>query len=105
MLAEAMSLHGLPYKGLAHRLQSHPQLISSLSKHRGVIAAVRALNLQVEPMTTDLLDAAALLSPQQLLLTNDALTIAVMQRLLLEDLVTNDDNFDSISDIRVWKPR
>lgn len=105
MLAEAMTLQGLPHKGLAHRLQSQPQLLATLSKHRDVLATVRGLNLQVEPISLNLLELAALLSPQHGLLTNDALTIAVMQRLQLRDLVTNDDNFDSIAGIQVWKPR
>jgi predicted nucleic acid-binding protein len=39
------------------------------------------------------------------LLTNDALTIAVMEKLGLSHLVTNDDNFDSITGVTVWKPR
>jgi predicted nucleic acid-binding protein len=38
-------------------------------------------------------------------LTNDSLTIAAMEKLQLRDLVTNDDNFDSLSGVQVWKPR
>jgi predicted nucleic acid-binding protein len=105
MLAEAIALHGLPHKGLAHYLQSHPQLISSLSKHRDVIETIRALGLHVEPTTLDLLDSAATLSGKYRLLTNDSLTIAAMEKLQLHDLVTNDDNFDSLSVVQVWKPR
>ena len=105
MLGEAMARHGLPHKGLAHYLQSHPQLISSLSKHRDVIETVRALGLHIEPTTLDLLDSAATLSIKHQLLTNDSLTVAAMEKLQLRDLVTNDDNFDSLTGLQVWKPR
>jgi predicted nucleic acid-binding protein len=70
-----------------------------------VIETIRALGLHVEPTTLDLLDSAATLSGKYRLLTNDSLTIAAMEKLQLHDLVTNDDNFDSLSVVQVWKPR
>jgi predicted nucleic acid-binding protein len=39
------------------------------------------------------------------LLTNDAVTIAVMEKLGLIHLVTNDNNFDAITHLSIWKPR
>jgi predicted nucleic acid-binding protein len=105
MLADAMALHSLPHKGLAHYLQKHSQLLNPLSKHKDVIKTIRFLGLQVEPLTLDLLELGASISAKEELLTNDSLTIAVMQNLKLEDLVTNDDNFDKVSGIKVWKPR
>jgi predicted nucleic acid-binding protein len=105
MLAEAVEKHGLDHRGLAHRLQRRRKLIATLSEHQEIITLVRALTMHVEPITTDLPDRAAHLSPQHQLLINDALTIAVMEKLGLSHLVTNDDNFDSITGVTVWKPR
>lgn len=105
MLAEAVQRHGLSHRGLAHRLQRHRELIAALSEHKKVSLLIRALGMHVEPTTTDLLERAADISVQHRLLTNDALTIAIMEKLGLSQLVTNDDNFDSISGITVWKPR
>ena len=105
MLAEAVQQYGLDHRGLAHRLQRRPDLIAGLSEHRKVIQLARALAIQVEPITTDTLERVAEISPQHRLLTNDALTVAVMESLGLAHLVTNDDNFDSIPGLTVWKPR
>jgi predicted nucleic acid-binding protein len=105
MLAEAVARHGLDRKGLAHKLQRQSDLISGLNEHKKVVAIVRALKLHVEVINLDLLEAASDVSSQSRLLTNDALTIAVMRRLGLFHLATNDDNFDLINGITVWKPR
>jgi len=105
MLAEAMQQHGLARQGLAHRLQRKRDLISTLSKHQKVSAFVRGLGVQVEAVTLDLIERAAALSVQHRLLTNDAITVASMERLGLTDLATNDDNFDTVPGFTIWKPR
>lgn len=105
MLAEAVQLFGLSRQGLAHRLQRQAQLLPQLSEHKKVIALIKALNLHVDFVTLEILEKAADCSIQHRLLTNDASTVAVMEKLSLTDLVTNDDNFDSIAGLTVWKPR
>lgn len=105
MLADAVSTHGLDRKGLVARLKRKPQLPAALSKHHAVISTVRSLNIQIELVTPDLLEIAAGLSTELCLLTNDALTIATMKKLGLTDLATNDDDFDRVEGITVWKPR
>jgi predicted nucleic acid-binding protein len=105
MLAEAVQRHSLNRQGLAHRLQRQAQLIAGLTEHTKVAALIRALNLHVEPITFDLLERAAWLSTQHCLLTNDALTTAVMEKLAISHLATNDDNFDAVAGLTVWKPR
>lgn len=105
MLAEAVQRYSLNRQGLAHRLQRQAQLIAGLTEHTKVAALIRALKLHVEPITLHLLERAALLSIQYCLLTNDALTTAVMEELAISHLATNDDNFDTVRNLTVWKPR
>ena len=105
MLAEAVQQHHLDHRGLAHRLQRHREPIADLSEHRRVPRLIQALSMYVEPVTLALLERAADLSRQYLLLTNDAVTMAVMECLRLSCLVTNDDNFDAVPNLFVWKPR
>lgn len=62
MLADAVSTHGLDRKGLVARLKREPHLLAALSEHQAVITTVRALGIQVEVITTDLLETAAGLS-------------------------------------------
>ncbi len=105
MLAEVVQQYGLDHRGLAHRLPRRRDLITGLSEHRKVPFLVRSLAIHVEPITLDILERAADVSAQHRLLTNDALTVAVMEKLSLSHLATNDDNFDSLPDLSVWKPR
>lgn len=39
------------------------------------------------------------------LLTNDSLIVALLQRHGITHLATNDDDFDRVPGITVWKPR
>ena len=45
------------------------------------------------------------ISARHHLLTGDAIVVALMQRHSLTHLVTNDDDFDAIPGLTVWKPR
>ena len=105
MIADAVRQYGLSRQGLAHRLQRQAHLITQLSDHKKVTALIRALNLHVESVNLDLLESAADCSVQYQLLTNDASTVAVMEKLGMTDLATNDNNFDSVAGLTIWKPR
>jgi predicted nucleic acid-binding protein len=104
MLAEVVHRHGVPLTGLIARLKRHPELLDGLTHHQQVAATVRSLRLPVEAITLELLARGADLSAQHRLLTNDALTLAVMEKLGVTALATNDDDFDAVEGITVHKP-
>jgi predicted nucleic acid-binding protein len=104
MLAEVVQRHGVDHRGLVARLKRHPELLDGLTNHYRVIATVRSLYLPVEAVTLDLLARGADLSSQKCLLTNDALTLAVMEKLGVTTLATNDDDFDTVEGITIYKP-
>lgn len=105
MMMEAATTHGLGRAGLLSRLRRHPEMLAALTQHKVVIPTVRALNFHIESIGLGLLEAATDLSVQLRLLTNDALTVAAMKKLGLSHLATNDDDFDRVTGITVWKPR
>jgi predicted nucleic acid-binding protein len=66
--------------------------------------------LSVVPMTIlsvddQLLRDAIRVAVQYGILTNDAVIVALMQRHGLVHLVTNDDDFDRVGGVTVWKLR
>lgn len=75
-----------------------------MSEHTKVTSLVRALSIHVEPVTLMTLERATLLSNSFKLLTNDALTVAVMEHLALKDLATNDRNFANLTGMTIWMP-
>jgi predicted nucleic acid-binding protein len=104
MLAEVVQRHGVDHRGLIARLKRHPDLLDGLTNHAQVAATVRSLRLPVEAITLELLARGADVSSQKRLLTNDALTLAVMEKLGVTILATNDDDFDAVESITVYKP-
>jgi predicted nucleic acid-binding protein len=64
-----------------------------------------ALPLNLLPTDSALLVEVARLSQARGLLTNDAMIVALMQRHGITHLATNDDDFDRVPGIKVWKPR
>lgn len=57
-----------------------------MGEHRKVPTLIRALSLRVEPVTLDILERAETISTQYCLLTNDIVTIAIMENLGLAHL-------------------
>ena len=104
MLAEVVQRHGVDHRGLIARLKRHPDLLNDLTNHTQVAATVRSLRLPVEAITLELLARGAEVSSQKRLLTNDALTLAVMEKLGVTILATNDDDFDAVEGLTVYKP-
>lgn len=102
MLTQVVARHAVDRKGLISRLKRHPELLDDLTEHQRVFPILRSLD--VEQITLDLLARAAEVSTQLRLLTNDALTVALMQKLGITNLATNDDDFDSVASLKVFKP-
>lgn len=105
MLAEAVQTYQLSPQGLVRRLTQTPGLLAGLSHHQLVPGTVAALPVRIEPLTVAILHRAAQLSVAHELLTNDAALLAHMQALGVTHLATNDDDFDTVPGVTVWKPR
>jgi predicted nucleic acid-binding protein len=86
-------------------LQKHPDVIGQLSHYPAAAEGLAKLPLRLLTVDWETILASARTSLQHSLLTNDALIVALMQRHGLTHLVTNDDDFDSVPGITLWKPR
>lgn len=64
-----------------------------------------AIPMEMLPIDQTILRQASNFAVSHRLLTNDAIIIALMQRHGIVHLVTNDDDFDQVPTITVWKPR
>lgn len=105
MIAEAAQRHAVQRAGLVGWLQRDPQRVSGLTGYQGAAAALLRMNVHVLTVETDLLLDAVGVCREAGLLMNDATSVAMMRREGIIDLATNDDDFDRVAGVRVWKPR
>lgn len=103
MLAEAVQQYGLPEKGIVTRLKAKPDLVKGLT-HAQVTEEIQRMNVSIEPVTVELVKEAERLFSVHGLLTNDSITLALMRRLSLTHIATNDEDFESVNWLTVWKP-
>lgn len=104
MAAEAAQAHSLPAVRIVQRLKEKPDLVRTLP-HRPLTRDVLGMRIGIEVVTTELLTRAEALFTLHGLLTNDSITLAVMEHLGLTHIATNDDDFDAVPGLTVWKPR
>jgi predicted nucleic acid-binding protein len=104
MTLEAMDRFGWPASGLAHRLKRHPNDVQQLGRYRQAIDEIRLIGVHVLAVAGHHVSRAADFSQQFGLLTNDALTVAVMRDTGLDQLASGDADFDRVSGIARWSP-
>jgi predicted nucleic acid-binding protein len=105
MTSEAAQLAGRDRTGIVGYLGKHPDLIANLKEYPQAMERLSAVPLRVLPVDEPLLRQAACIAVAHKLLTNDAMIVALMERHQLTHLVTNDDDFDRVSGLTIWKPR
>jgi predicted nucleic acid-binding protein len=105
MTSLAARQYRLTQKSLAGWLKNHPQEIGALVGLAQAAVMLEALPLNLLVPEAGQLTEVSRLSQAYGLLTNDAIITALMQRHGIKHLATNDDDFDRVPGITVWKPR
>jgi predicted nucleic acid-binding protein len=99
MTLEACALFGWPFSGIAQRLKKHPVQLQRLTRFRQAVQEVPQFGIQVLAIPPTFIDAAAAISQQTGLLSNDALVVALMRAKGLTHLASNDADFDRMPGI------
>jgi predicted nucleic acid-binding protein len=105
MLAEIRERHRLDRVGIVGWIQRHRDCLGELSMTIRAGEQLGQLPLLVLPVDVELLNDAMRISTKDHLLTGDAVIVALMRRHGITNLVTNDDDFDRVPGLTVWKPR
>lgn len=104
MLIEASQALGWPQSGTLNRLKKHPQEISKLVQFPLALQQAPKLGIQILTIAPALIDAAAVISVQCNLFSNDALIVAVMQSHGLTNLASHHAAFDRVPGITRYAP-
>jgi predicted nucleic acid-binding protein len=104
MILEASQLFGWSLAGITERLQKHPAEIQKLSRFRQAIDEIPRLGIEVLPIERHILPLAASLAQLHGLLTNDAITAAIMQDQAIVHLASHDTDFDRVPGLTRYAP-
>jgi predicted nucleic acid-binding protein len=104
MSLEACAVLGWPYKGIARRLQRHPDQVQQLSRYRQAVDNIIGIGIQFIPIAARHIFSATSMSQQHGLLSGDALTITLMLENGLTNLASNDTDFDRVAGITRFRP-
>ncbi|QDU86985.1 tRNA(fMet)-specific endonuclease VapC [Pirellulimonas nuda] len=105
MLAEVSQRNGRSRERLIGWLKQHPEALADLPKSREVCSRLVRLPLEVAKYEAATLPQVIRIAERHQLLMGDAEIVALMQRHGITHLATNDDDFDRVPGITVWKPR
>ncbi|MGH7170894.1 MAG: type II toxin-antitoxin system VapC family toxin [Gemmataceae bacterium] len=104
MTIAARARHRWSSGKLVHHLKKSPHLVQTLTNSEAAVASIVGSRVHVFPVDAGLVVAAAAVSRQTGLLTNDALTVALMQAHGLTKLASNDPDFDGVTGITRYAP-
>jgi predicted nucleic acid-binding protein len=103
MTIEASGLFSWASK-IVQRLQQSPAHVQQLTKFRSALQRIPQMRVQILTIPADMVDAAAGISQQFGLLSNDALVVAVMQANGLTKLASHNADFDRVPGLTRYAP-
>jgi predicted nucleic acid-binding protein len=104
MMLEALHKGLISGGQLARRLKEHPEIVRSLREYSRSIRPVPRLGLRVRTVTSAIVRASEAVCVQEGLLTNDSITVALMQRLGLSAVATYDADLKRARNPRIYQP-
>lgn len=104
MLAEAIQKRGLTTRNVLNYLKAHPEFVRTLTLTDEAIASLSRFHIRLLPVTADLVLQSLRIGEQYGLLTNDALTVAIMLEHGFRHLASNDRDFTHVPMLTLWRP-
>jgi len=104
IIAEAIRRYELPSRKAVTYLKQHPDKVKELGEHLKVASEIYRLGVDILPVTHIHLHQSKHFRTDYGLMTNDSLTVAVMQDHKFVHLATNDRDFKRVRGIKVWLP-
>jgi predicted nucleic acid-binding protein len=104
MTIEARTRHGWTSGKVLQRLKQNPYIVQTLTSSEAAVTSIIGSRVHIVPGDSALIAAAAAVSRQTGLLSNDALMVAVMQAHGLTKLARNDADFDRVPGFTRYAP-
>ena len=104
MIIEATTKLQIEPKAAIHYLKTHPLDVKNLVEHISIPEKIQAFGVKILPIDMEDILNSNKIKKAYGLLTNDAITVAIMNRYNLRNIATNDPDFEQVTGLVVWKP-
>ncbi|MEK6679882.1 MAG: PIN domain-containing protein [Nitrospirota bacterium] len=104
MIAEAIEKGYISGRNPVRELKANPEIIKKLSSYIRSVDKINEMNIQIIGLTKELISESGKIRRLEGLLTNDSLVLIVMKEFDLKNLITNDNDFNHIKWLRIYKP-
>ncbi|MGC4007001.1 MAG: type II toxin-antitoxin system VapC family toxin [Pirellulales bacterium] len=101
---EACAMFSWPYKGIAKRMESHPENISRLEQYRSSLESLLDFGIEILANESQHLLPATDAMREYGLLYNDALSVALMKAAGISVIASFDTDFDRVAVIQRLEP-
>ncbi len=103
MMSEASSIIDVEVKNLPKYLKQHPDVVKQVAKHLIVPGKIASLGIEIIPITAGLVEGSQVFKTRYGFLSNDALTLKVMEEYQIAAIATNDLDFERVEWIKLYR--
>ncbi len=104
MIAEVVEKYDVKPGRVIKYLKEKPEIIPALEKCEIAIKEIPEFKVKILTVTPETIFQSKNLRKKYNMLTNDSLNLCVMKANGLNEIATNDSDFDRVDWIKVWKP-
>ena len=104
ILEAAAILKDKDLKDLVKHLKAHPDVVRQLVSHHSVPEKVASFNLEIVSPDIQIIQRSQGIKGQYGILSNDALSLQIMKDLKINNLASNDSDFERVDSINLYKP-
>jgi len=104
MIFEATAMTGLDPKGALNKLKKNPEHVKRLTQYANIPERIVDIGVLILPASYQTVLESHYWRENYGLLVNDSLIMSTMRKHGIDNIATNDSDFDQISEIVVWKP-
>ena len=105
MIIEAIAfLTGIKARDMVKYLKAHPDIIKKLVTHQIIPGKIASFNLEIISLEIDTIERSQHMKMRYGFLSNDALTLQIMEDRKINNLASNDSDFERVPFITLYKP-
>ena len=104
MILEALQKGLIPSGQPARRLKRRPEVVKVLSDYNRAVRQIPQIGIRVHDVQLPVVNASEAVRVKDGLMTNDSVTVAMMQELGLTQIATHDSDLQRVSNLEVYQP-